>query len=248
MTESWNLSTNSYIVFDVDGVLIDVSESFDFVVKATVESFLNSKGQQYDVDTGIIRKVRSRGKFPQDYDLCITVLAGYIQNDGAVEKMRQFACEFPEGGGIQSLNTVDLSLPEKKEVKKIFDNFYCNNDGRGYWEREKSIADKSLLCAAKRVYKTAIITGRSPFEMSLARKIMPYTFDKVITNDDFEKPDPDALYSIVGQVTNGIYVGDTLNDRRLVHNYNEKFKGNFQFAHIGKDFEDVNEFLKTLEL
>ena len=52
-----------WIIFDVDGVLIDVSESYDLATKFTVEYFLKELGREKVIDVEIIRKLRRKGEF-----------------------------------------------------------------------------------------------------------------------------------------------------------------------------------------
>lgn len=248
MTGSWNLSKNSCIIFDVDGVLIDIRRSYDLAVSGTVEALLSERGISYSLDPELIRDLRNKGEFPQDYELCQTLLAGCLLSGLDESRLRQFVAEFPEGGTFADVaQSVQTSSP-LEQVKEIFDSLYLGQNGDGLWKQERSMADPGLLAQVSARYRTGIITGRSRREMDLAELILKFRFDSAVTADEYKKPDPDALRSIAGISAEGIYAGDTLNDAKLVENYNRKYSGRFRFAHIGEEFEDVSEFINSLEL
>lgn len=246
MTGFWNLPKNSYIIFDVDGVLVDVSESYDEAVRQTVEQLLLRRGIRCSVNTNAIRALRNKGRFPQDYDLCTALLWGYSHYWSDREKMHWFTEEFPPGAGIEYIESDGTGMPDGKEIREIFDSLYTGNGEEGLWKKERSIADPHLMSLVQSTYQTAVITGRSRPEMVLAGRIIPFRFEKVITVEDFPKPDPRSIRSISGESAEGIYAGDTINDRKLVDNYNERFNGRFRFAHIGGDFADLDSFLSTV--
>ena len=248
MTGSLNLSKNSWIIFDVDGVLVDIRRSYDLAVSGTVEALLSERGFLYNLDLELIRGLRNKGRFPQDYELCQTLLVGCLVSRLDETKLRQFILEFPEGGTFADVSDLIKSPPSLEQVKEIFDSFYQGHNVDGLWKQEVSMIDPGLLGHITEKYRTGIITGRSRTEMSLAELILKFRFDSVVTADEYKKPDPDALFSIAGTSAEGIYAGDTLNDAKLVENYNIKYSGRFRFAHIGEEFKDVSEFIHSLEL
>ncbi|MDK2870565.1 MAG: hypothetical protein PWP39_1800 [Pyrococcus sp.] len=81
--------------------------------------------------------------------------------------------------------------------------------------------------------------------MKLAEEIIRFKFDKVVTRDMFEKPDPRALYEVT-QGEEAIYIGDSKVDEELVERYRRTFKGNVTYLMVGRDVNDVNEALKKI--
>jgi FMN phosphatase YigB (HAD superfamily) len=81
-----------WIVFDVDGVLIDVRESYDTATKLTAEYFLRLFGIEREIKPEWARELRRKGSFGDDFKvseaLILFALAGNV--DGLIE-------EFPGG-------------------------------------------------------------------------------------------------------------------------------------------------------
>lgn len=56
-----------WLVFDVDGMFIDVGESYDMVVKFIVEYFLEEFGKFLEVEIELVRELRRKGVFGDDF-------------------------------------------------------------------------------------------------------------------------------------------------------------------------------------
>ncbi|MBS3825907.1 HAD family hydrolase, partial [Candidatus Bipolaricaulota bacterium] len=97
----------------------------------------------------------------------------------------------------------------------------------GLWQQERALVDPPLLDRINDRFSLGYITGRNRKEVELAEKILGYEIRNVVTRKEFTKPNPQALRSLVGK-ENGVYIGDTHNDRLLVKNYNEG-GGKFSF-------------------
>ncbi len=230
-----------WIVFDVDGVLVDVSSSFDRVVKKTV-SRLSEKRIELELED--IRKVRKRGAFGDDFKLCHAFL---IAGDELIDLL-------PKGEGLEwTKKRFDDELPTgQEELKKVFNTFYLGEkyedyifNARGLWREESSLVEKPMLERADEGFELGVITGRSELEMDLAEMIIGYEFDNRMTREDHLKPDPRALKKLVGE-RSGIFIGDTNVDRRLVENYNTRYSEEFDFLMVGDDVKDVNEAIECL--
>lgn len=236
-----------WLVFDVDGVLIDVSESFDVAVKLTVERILEKFDRQIELRLKHIRRLRDKGIFSNDFRLSKALALGIIKYGDSDE----FVKAFPEN--------VTKKWIEKKvgiyigddTVKKIFNSYYF---GEGYedssynfepiYKREKRIIDIELLDKVNELYNLGIITGRDKKEMKLAEEIIGYRFDKVITRDKIEKPDSECIERIV-KTENGIYIGDTETDRLMVDNFNSTHENQVEFYKVTEN-NDVNKILKEI--
>lgn len=216
------------MVFDVDGVLIDVSESYDLATKLTAEHFLRLMGRDITVDVEWLRELRRKGRFGDDFKLSEAVVILTLAGERKID----------EGTGIEELRGEYGIALDERDVERIFNELYL---GR-LWRRERPIVRVELLRELEKRFKVGVITGRSREEMALAEKIMGHRFENVVTRELHLKPDPRALWYLV-RGESGVYIGDTSNDERLVENYKREY-GDFDFIMIGRDVEDVNEAIK----
>ena len=234
-----------WVVFDVDGVLIDVRESYDIATKLTAEFFLRLFGREETVDLDSIRKLRLKGSFGDDFKvseaLVILTLAGDL---GRID-------DLPEGITIEKIREGYGIYLEAEEVERVFNAFYLGDrfgmgsvPSIGLWRRERPIVDADRLTELEKVYKIGALTGRSRLELELAEEILGYRFKYAVTRESYLNPDPRALWELVGGEY-GVYIGDTHNDELLVENYRGEY-GDFDFIMVGRDVEGVNEAIKTL--
>ncbi|USG99134.1 hydrolase [Thermococcus argininiproducens] len=236
-----------WLIFDVDGVLIDVSESYDLATKFTVEYFLKELGREKEIDVEIIRKLRRKGAFGDDFKVS-EALIGFALN-GNVE---EFVECFPEGEGIKWVRKRFGTIVEPDEIERIFNTFYLGEyykerafDFDGLWKKEKPIVKRELLERASEKFKLAVITGRNRLELKLAEELIGFHFESAVTRELYIKPDPKALWHLV-RGENGVYIGDTINDSLLVENYKKEYGENFEFMMIGRDVKDVNKAIEEL--
>lgn len=234
-----------WIVFDVDGVLIDVSESYDLAVKKTVEYFVDD-GDDIGLDRELIRRFRKIGAFGDDYKTSEALIIGGLTGD-----MNEFIEGYPEGETIRWARERFSNPFSTEEIEGIFDTFYLGEryedrafDYDGLWKRERCIVREELLKKVERRYQLGVITGRSMEEMKLAQDLIGYEFENLVTRERFLKPDPEALHSITEEeMEEGVYIGDSKTDELMVENYNERY-GSFDFLMVERDVKDVNEALK----
>ncbi|MFW6064996.1 MAG: HAD family hydrolase, partial [Candidatus Natronoplasma sp.] len=231
----------SWIVFDVDGVLIDVDRSYDVAVKLTVERSLESAGKTVDIDLNDIKRLRKKGIFPDDFKLCEALILGLM------EYGVKFLEIFPDGEDVSWIRDVREDHIKPSSIKRIFNTYYLGNkfenrlfDTRGLYTKEKRIIDLKLLEKAEELFDIGVVTGRNDLEMRLAEEVIGHEFDHVITRDYAIKPDPICLDKIGAE--EGVYIGDTETDRRLVERYNQKKGKGFEFRKVDDD-QDVNQVL-----
>ena len=236
----------NWVVYDVDGVLIDVSESFDRVVKKSVEYLSNDF--EGEISKQKVRNLREKEIFGDDFKLTEVFVIG-LEIFGSPEGVIQ---NFIKGANIEWVRRNWGGNVDKVKLKKVFNTFYLGEkyeerlfDCEGLWKEERSIVKDELLRKIDKRYKTGVITGRDKLELNIAEKIISYEFNNSITRNDYLKPDPKALKELVG-IDKGIFIGDNLSDQLLVDNYVSKYSGNFDFIKIGKDYDDVNSFLEEL--
>ncbi|MFB6214766.1 MAG: hydrolase [Candidatus Bipolaricaulia bacterium] len=232
-----------WIVLDVDGVLIEVEDSYDLAVKRTVEKLWTKLGKGGSISLETIRAFRRKGQFGDDY----SVTEG-LALAGLNEDPKKFVEEFPRGEELDWIrNRIGKRIGEEK-VQPIFDRLYLGEGDSpsedGLWQEEEPLVDTALLDKASVQFKLGYITGRSRQELKLAARVLNHELSNAVTREDFRKPDTRALAHLVGE-SSGIYAGDTYNDRLLVENYNEETKGDFEFVMIDPG-NPINRVLRDL--
>lgn len=236
-----------WLIFDVDGVLIYVSESFDIAVKKTVEKMLESVDETSELGLNHIRNLRVKGVFSDDFELSKAFILGKIK----YRSFENFVDEFPERGGVDRVeDSVDIEI-KYSEVKKIFNSYYLGDkyekslfDSEPAYKREKRIVELDLLKKGEKRFQIGIITGRDRKEMELAEDIIGYKFNNVITRDEFKKPGPNCLKALLGS-DEGIYIGDTETDRTMVERYNQLHDDRVEFYKATEE-RTVNKVIKEI--
>ena len=236
-----------WLIFDVDGVLIDVSESYDLATKLTVEYFLKKLGKNIEVELGWIRDLRRKGAFGDDFKVSEALIIGALTED-----ILQFVEDFPSGEGIEWVRSRFGVVVNPKSIEKVFNTFYLGEyykdrlfEFDGLWKKEKPIVKRELLEKANERFKLGVVTGRSALELELAEKILGFHFENAVTRELYVKPDPKALWHLT-KGEEGIYIGDTINDELLVENYKKEYKKDFDFLMVRRDVKDVNEAIVRL--
>ncbi|MBS3814768.1 hydrolase [Candidatus Bipolaricaulota bacterium] len=224
-----------WVVLDIDGVLIDVSNSYDLAVKRTAKSLLSELCADGELDLGTIRGFRKRGKFGDDYRVTEGLVLAKLSSN-----FDELIAKFPRGGDLNWVkNRAGVEI-NKEKLRARFDQLYLeggssSGSGKidGLWQQEKALVDPLLLDQINEKFSLGYITGRNRKEVELAEKILGYEIRNVVTREEFTKPNPQALKSLVGK-ENGVYIGDTHNDRLLVKNYNEE-GGEFSFILVDEN-------------
>ncbi|NJE08652.1 hydrolase [Thermococcus sp. M39] len=236
-----------WLIFDIDGVLIDVSESYDLATKLTVEYFLKKLGKSIEVELDLIRDLRRKGAFGDDFKVSEALIIGALTGD-----LRNFVQDFPAGEGIGWVRKQFGIVIDPKSIERIFNTFYLGEyykerafDFEGLWKKEKPIVKRELLEKANERFKLGVVTGRSALELELAEKILGFHFENAVTRELYVKPDPKALWHLT-KGEEGIYIGDTINDGLLVENYKKAYGKDFGFLMVGGDVKDVNEAIEKL--
>lgn len=245
---SLKLSKNSWIIFDVDGVLIDTSESYDEATKLTVEHYLREVGVIANMPYKLIKELRKKGSFADDFRLSEALIIAVMGG----EDLEKFVDEFPIGKGVKYVKDKYGVKVDGEKMVRIFNTYYLGRlydealfKFEGLWKKERPIVDRNLLETAKRKYKLGVITGRNALELELAYRIIGFRFPVAITREMARKPEPRALELMVRREEEGIYIGDTINDELLIKNYNKKHDTNFGFVMVRRDVKDVNEVLES---
>lgn len=234
-----------WVVLDIDGVLIDVSDSYDLAVKRTAKTLLSKQGVDGELDLETIRSFRKRGKFGDDYKVTEGLILAKLSSN-----FDELIAKFPRGGDLDWVKNQTGVEIDKEDLRTRFDQFYLGDHSStksgerdGLWKREKAMVDPSLLDEINEEFSLGYVTGRNRKEVKLAEKILNYEIRNVVTREEFQKPDPRALETLVGE-ENGVYIGDTYNDKLLVENYNEEGP-DFSFIQVDEN-NRINSFLTDI--
>lgn len=196
------------ILFDVDGVLVDVSQSYRVAIKEAVRVYTNGRKKVSDED---IRKMKSVEGFNNDWDVSFALAFG-----------REIA-----------LTKKEKASKEYFELKMIFQEFYLGSElFRKVYCREGSYGCRGLINDERLLIRTetldalqsaglrlGIVTSRPRLEALYALKpLIPRYFSEecIVAQEDCEeeKPSPKPLLQAASKMGGGlkVYVGDSYND------------------------------------
>jgi HAD superfamily hydrolase (TIGR01548 family) len=213
------------IIFDLDGVLLNVTESYRTAIQLTVKSLSGSKISQKNISE--IKKING---FNNDWDATYAL----------IKKIRT------------PLKEKEKNSFEYKKIVEEFQKIYESNE---LIKKDKLLIDKKVLQELSKNFKLGIVTGRPRKEALLAFKLNKLTefflekFIIALEDCEEEKPSPKPLLKAMNKMKtkNAIYVGDTVND--VLSAKRAKIKSIF----VGKEklgdyrINSVNEILKVLK-
>lgn len=153
------------LCFDMDGVLIDTSKSYDSAIKATVKDFTGKDVSQDDIE-----RLRGQGGFNNDWVLTQALIKETGQQQ-ALEQVTQKFQEFYQGTDtVKGFKQLETSIMNAELLQKIF-------------------------IASSRTLKTAIVTGRPKEEAIDGTQFIGARNTLVISDDDVEqsKPNPEGV-------------------------------------------------------
>jgi HAD superfamily hydrolase (TIGR01548 family) len=227
------------VALDVDGVLVDVRESFREVVRATTVEMQRRLGvpQPWHPAPEDVAVFKRAGGFNDDVDLSIALTA--IGAGGRGDDAHLIAREAEAaGGGLPALRTVSPDLPRitGRDVLRVFDELYW---GSGAGDRSDPVAAEDGLINRERAMvgpgfpdelraagarAVALITGRTPRELDAALLRLGWQRDRlchIVTGDMVRKPDPACLDAVehLCAALSVVYVGDVRDDWELVRRW-----------------------------
>jgi HAD superfamily hydrolase (TIGR01548 family) len=238
------------VVLDVDGVLVDVSESYR---KAISECVRRVHGET--VDREGVQSFKEAGGFNDDWELsdalALYVLAGREGYDADVGTYTDGIAE--NGGGLDGAravlgealddDAVDRILGEwdHDRLRAVFQQLYLGPElyrelegeepdldvETGYVEDEAVLVDPETIDALAEHFEVGVFTGRPAAEADIAldRVGLDLPEQRRITKDSGfpGKPTPDGLVALAERmdVDAVVYVGDTKDDVRTVRRASE---------------------------
>jgi phosphoglycolate phosphatase-like HAD superfamily hydrolase len=195
------------LVFDIDGVLIDVRPSFYRIIREL-------SGATYDD----IRKFKNNGGFNDDWELARAayawVKAGRPPIFGQVANWRDVINRCGNDPG-------DLA----ERCKQLY--------RQGYWRDEKPQLQTGVLEKLARSSRICACTGRDRWEFDRAEELLGFKFHAASTMEDVRKPAPEALLRLLPpNVTEVTMFGDSEDDRRTIENAKAKTSAVLRYFHV----------------
>jgi HAD superfamily phosphatase len=234
------------VVLDIDGVLVDVAESYR---RAIVESVERVYGET--IAQPAIQQFKDAGGFNNDWELtyavALYVLAG---REGFPLSIETFTDRIASsGGGVTAARSVvdDELDPAQRErvldawdcdrLRDVFQQLYLGADlyreieggspelyTQGYIHDEQVLLEPETREALTDRFAVGILTGRPApeAEIALGRVGLEIPQEHRFTMDDWEegKPDPSALVTLAKRLDSDTvaFAGDTLDDVRTAEN------------------------------
>ena len=214
------------VVFDMDGVLVDVSKSYRQAIKLTAQYVLQNKyGLQISITDRDIEAMKSIPGFNNDWDLSFALIK-LLSKDISRKDFKQNISVLSEKikTSVDYLATKDIFQSYylgTKLFKKLYKRSAPISSQTGLIKNETLLLDLSILKKITEKYKVGVATGRPKFEALFALrnlKISPQLIKEiyVVGKEDArrEKPFPEPLLKAAALLDckQPIYVGDSVND------------------------------------
>jgi HAD superfamily hydrolase (TIGR01548 family) len=238
------------VVLDVDGVLVDVADSYRRAIVESVESVYGET-----IPKPAIQSFKDASGFNNDWELtyaaALYVLAGREGYDADLDAFTDAIAE-RGGGGPAAEAVIRDALDadawsrvegawDRDRLRAVFQQLYLGSDRyreieggepdlgcRGFVEDEPVIVEQETIAALTERYPVGVLTGRPAAEadIALSRAGLDVPADLRFTMDDWEagKPHPRALVTLAERADAGAvaFVGDTLDDVRTARNADDE--------------------------
>ncbi|MFB6309008.1 MAG: TIGR01548 family HAD-type hydrolase, partial [Haloarculaceae archaeon] len=231
---------------DVDGVLVDVADSYR---RAVVESVERVYGET--IPRSGIQGFKDAGGFNNDWDVTdAAALFVLATREGYGESLSEFTDRIAEqGGGLDAAEAVvETALDgdavervraawDRERLRDVFQQLYLGADlyrefegkepdidAAGFIHEEPVLIDEGTVAALRERFSVGVLTGRPAAEadVALERVGLDVPEEHRFTMDDWEagKPEPDALVTLAARFDAGAvaFAGDTLDDVRTAVN------------------------------
>ena len=234
------------ILFDIDGVIRSVENSYRLSLKKTVYKFSGWEPSFVDIDNA-----KNEGIWNNDWDLSLELIKRYVKKEN-----------------------LNLKIPSRNEIVKCFEEFYFGGDPNKdskYWSgfitNEELLVDKKFFDL---IHKNGIIWGFvSGAESASARFVLEKRLGLnspplISMGDAPDKPNPEGFINLSKQLLGGklgkssipiAYVGDTIADINTVVNARKEIPSqkfiSFGIApphlHLKSRLKERNAYEKNLQ-
>jgi len=197
------------ILFDIDGVIRSVENSYRLSLRKTVYKFSGWEPSYLDID-----RAKNEGIWNNDWDLSLELIKRHVKKEN-----------------------LKLKIPSREEIVKCFEKFYFggnpaknSNDWSGFIKNEKLLVSKNLFDLLKRKgimwgFVSGAETASAKFVLEKRLKLNSPPL--IAMEDAPEKPDPRGFINLSKRLLGDklgssnvpiAYVGDTIADVRTVIN------------------------------
>jgi len=233
------------VVLDIDGVLLDVADSYR---RAVVESVERLYGRTIDRDD--VQRFKDAGGFNNDWDVTDAAALYVLADERESIPLSEFTARIESrGGGLDAARAVvseELTPADRERVfaewdtdrlRDVFQQLYLGSDlyrdieggeprldTPGFIHDEPVIVSEETLAALDADYDVGVVTGRPAAEADIAmdRAGLDVPDADRFTMDDWEqgKPHPHALVTLAEQfgAERVAFAGDTLDDVKTAVN------------------------------
>jgi HAD superfamily phosphatase len=234
------------VVLDVDGVLVDVENSYRRAIRETIDHVHDET-----IPGEAIQQFKNAGGFNNDWELTdAATLYVLARREGLGLSIDQYTDAIAAtGGGLAAARTVlgeELTPAECERVlaawdadrlRAVFQQLYLGSDlyrdleeaepdidAPGYIHDEPVLVEEATIRALTDRYAVGVVTGRpaAEAEIALDRAGLSVPPDHRFTMDSWEggKPDPGALVTLADRFDADAvaFAGDTLDDVRTAIN------------------------------
>ncbi len=217
------MQTRGLILFDIDGVIRDVTNSYRLSVQKTVLKFCNWEPTTYDIDA-----LKNEGIWNNDWDLTLELIKRFINQ-----------------------NKLSLKPPTRDKVIKNFEKLYfgCNPNENylkwsGFINNEKLLIDKNFFnFLTLNEIKWGFVSGAElpSAKFILENRLKLHNPPLIAMNDAPDKPNPEGFLKLANSLLEEdfgrncppvAYVGDTIADIQTILNARE-FHPSQRFISIG---------------
>lgn len=226
------------VVLDIDGVLVDVSQSYRRAIRETVERLYGET-----VSAATVQSFKAAGGFTNDWELtdalALYVLATRVGYERSVESFTDAVRD--RGGGREAARALladELDAVDRVErqwdpdrIRRVFQTLYLGStryreleagtppfEARGYIDDEPTLIEADTVAWLTERFPIGVLTGRPAAEAAIAldRVGLDVAAERRITMDhDWPgKPAPDALVALAERLGADAvaFAGDTLDD------------------------------------
>jgi len=217
------LQIRGLILFDIDGVIRDVTNSYRLSVQKTVLKYCNWEPSTYDIDV-----LKNEGIWNNDWDLTLEIIKRFINK-----------------------NKLSFEAPSRDNIIKIFEQLYfgCNpNESHMKWtgfiNNETLLVNKSFFDFLNlNKIKWGFVSGaeRPSAKFILENRLKLDNPPLIAMSDAPDKPNPEGFLKLAKKLLKEdfgpkcppvAYVGDTIADIQTVINAKELYPSQ-RFISIG---------------
>ncbi len=208
------MATRGLILFDIDGVIRDVTDSYRLSVKKTVKKFCDWEPNTFDID-----ELKNEGIWNNDWDLSLELIRRYINK-----------------------NKLSKKPPSKKEIIRMFEKLYfgCNPGEKhikwsGFIKNEKILIDRDIFdILTTNEIAWGFVSGaeKASAKFILENRLNLTNPPLIAMGDAPDKPNPEGFLKLANKLIKDdfgkncppiAYIGDTIADVQTVINARKLF-------------------------